>query len=478
MDQEAWNQIYNDLETDLAALAKRGGGVSDLDVVLAIDKARFAMERGDNDQAIALIQEVKRLLRAGDGALTRGGAASAGVDRLDALEDNLHSTTRLGSARLEIVGEEEEAPTRAASQNTKVNKSIKFEDIQDEILRMWNACKIRPEKASAVRSEADRVLANRKVYESISAKTQVPWWFIGLIHGMECSFSLGKHLHNGDSLKARTWQVPAGRPKDGSPPFTFEASAIDALQVDGFAGKTDWPLAMVLFRLERYNGFGYRKKFGFASPYLWSYTNHFTSGKYVKDGVFDSNATSKQCGAAAMLQDLVQRGVVSFEERKPEPVVAVAPKPVASPAPAPASAAAPSPAPAAAPSPAPTPIQVAVSGLSAAPAAAPAALPVAQPVPSAPTPTPAPPVAVPQAAPAPPAPAAAPVVVPAASPSPATAVPQAAPVQPAAAAAASAQAPAEPAPAPSPSPAVAAVPGGAASPAVAAALAELARRSK
>ncbi|MEQ1714477.1 MAG: hypothetical protein ABL907_00600, partial [Hyphomicrobium sp.] len=275
MDQEAWNQIYADLERDVSALRQRGGVVSDADVILGIDKARFAMDRGDADEAIARIQALRRSLGSGgDGAATRSVAASPALDRLDALEDNLHATTRLGSARLEIVGEEEEEPTRAASQNTKVNKSIKYEDVKDELLAMWNACQIRGDKASAVRREADRVVESRKVYEEIAAETQVPWWFIGLIHGMECSFSLGKHLHNGDSLKARTWQVPAGRPKAGSPAFKFQESAIDALQVDGFAGKTDWPLPMVLFRLERYNGFGYRRKFGFASPYLWSYTNH------------------------------------------------------------------------------------------------------------------------------------------------------------------------------------------------------------
>ena len=276
----------------------------------------------------------------------------------------------LGSARLEVVGEEEEPPSRAASQNTKVNKSIKYEDIKDEYLKLWNACKLRPEKLSAVRREADRVVANRKVYEEIAGETQVPWWFVGLIHGMECSFSLAKHLHNGDSLKARTWQVPAGRPKEGSPPFTFVDSAVDALEYDKFAGKTDWPLPMVLFRLERYNGFGYRKKFGFASPYLWSYTSHFSSGKYVKDGVFDPNAISKQCGAAAMLRDLMERGIVSFEEKTPEPVVATAPAapiPVAVPAPAQAPMPVPMHAPVAAPAPAPASV----------PATAPSAAPVA-----------------------------------------------------------------------------------------------------
>ncbi len=482
MDQEAWNQIYNDLERDMAGLAKRDGGGSDLDVILAIDRARFAMERGDTDEAIALIQEVKQRLRSGDGAVTRSRGSSAGIDRLEALEDNLHSTTRLGSARLEIVGEEEEEPTRAASQNTKVNKSIKFDEVEDEILRMWSSCKIRPEKAGAVRREADRVVQNRKVYEAISARTQVPWWFIGLIHGMECSFSLAKHLHNGDSLKARTWQVPAGRPKDGSPPFTFEASAVDALHVDGFAGKTDWQLAMVLYRLERYNGFGYRRKFGFASPYLWSYTHHFSSGKYVKDGVFDANATSKQCGAAAMLKDLVQRGVVTVDEKKPEPVVAVAPKPtvVATPGPATVQTPAPPAAPVAAPEVAAAPV----------PPSAPLSAPASPPAPS----VAEPPVAAPVPAATPTGPVAAPGVAPAAAPAPvpAAAAPQAAPVSLAPAAApvpiapvpAAAPVPVQAVPAvvPASSPPSAPTPGapsaGAVSPAVAAALAELAKRSK
>jgi lysozyme family protein len=203
-----------------------------------------------------------------------------------------------------------------------------------------------------VRWYSNKVVAEREVYEKIEARTKVPWYFVGLIHGMECSFSLAKHLHNGDSLKARTWQVPAGRPKGGSPPFTFEDSACDALAYDNLAGQADWSLARMLHRLEIYNGFGYRKKFGTASPYLWSYSNHFTSGKYVKDGVYDPNATSKQCGAAVMLRDLVERGIVAVG-----PLVAPQPGPVPAqpqPVPQPEPAAQPAPVPQPAPTPAPS----------------------------------------------------------------------------------------------------------------------------
>jgi lysozyme family protein len=339
MDQQDWNGIYTELESDVEALARRGGPqASDIEIYRQIDRVRFAIDKGEHARAIEIIEDIKRRLA---GQLTRGGPALPSLETLDALEDHLIADARLGSARLELVGEDEVVlpETRAASQNTKVNKSIKFEDIADEYAAMFDSARIRPDKLDDVRWYSNRVVAGREVYEKIEARTRVPWYFVGLIHGMECSFSLAKHLHNGDSLKSRTWQVPAGRPKDGSPPFTFEDSACDALAYDNLAGQADWSLSRMLHRLEIYNGFGYRKKFGTASPYLWSYSNHFTSGKYVKDGVYDPNATSKQCGAAVMLRDLVERGVVAVgpvvaPQPVPAPQPAAQPEPVAQPQPA------------------------------------------------------------------------------------------------------------------------------------------------
>ena len=57
----------------------------------------------------------------------------------------------------------------------------------------------------------------------------------------------------------------------------------------------------MLYQLERYNGFGYRKR-GLVTPYLWSFSNLYIKGKFVADGHFDPNAVSKQCGAALMLK--------------------------------------------------------------------------------------------------------------------------------------------------------------------------------
>jgi lysozyme family protein len=57
----------------------------------------------------------------------------------------------------------------------------------------------------------------------------------------------------------------------------------------------------MLYLLEGYNGFGYRRR-GVPTPYLWSFSNIYESGKFVLDGKFDPNAVSKQCGAALMLK--------------------------------------------------------------------------------------------------------------------------------------------------------------------------------
>lgn len=147
----------------------------------------------------------------------------------------------------------------------------------------------------------------RARYEGIARQVggAIPWWFIALIHNMECGLSFNKHLHNGDPLTARTKLVPAGRPAAGSPPFTFEESAVDALTMPGKAYDkvTDWTIPAVLYRLESFNGLGYLKYHpNVKSPYLWSGSNHYTRGKYVADGQWSESAVSKQLGTALLMK--------------------------------------------------------------------------------------------------------------------------------------------------------------------------------
>lgn len=160
-----------------------------------------------------------------------------------------------------------------------------------------------------VENHVARIEANRSRYEAIEAATSVPWFFIAVVHSLESSYNFATHLHNGDPLASRTVRVPAGRPRHGSPPYTWEESAIDALKE--MHDLEDWSLARTLWRLERYNGFGYRRR-GVCSPYLWAFSNHYQSGLYLDGGVFDSAAVAKKVGSAVLLKALVDRGTVTL----------------------------------------------------------------------------------------------------------------------------------------------------------------------
>lgn len=180
--------------------------------------------------------------------------------------------------------------------------------------RLFDTCVITPDKYPLVDAAVKTILAGKARYESVSQKTSVPWFFIGIAHYMEGRCNFNKHLHNGDPLTARTTHVPKGRPKNGTPPFTWEFSAEDALVYTGVNKWTAWTVPGLLFKLEGYNGFGYRKaSININSPYLWSFSNHYTKGKFVQDGSYSPTAVSKQVGAAVILRRLMEKKEISLE---------------------------------------------------------------------------------------------------------------------------------------------------------------------
>lgn len=187
-----------------------------------------------------------------------------------------------------------------------------LEKLRSDYEDLFGTIQVTTAKRPAAEAIVHAIANNRAVYEAIMLETGVPWQVVGCIHSLEASLNLKHHLHNGDPLTARTTHVPAGRPKKGNPPFTFAESAIDALTMVGLAGQNEWGVAETLFRLEKYNGFGSRNK-GINTPYLWSFSNHYKKGKFVKDGVWDANAVSGQCGAAVLIKVMIDEGMFSFE---------------------------------------------------------------------------------------------------------------------------------------------------------------------
>lgn len=188
-----------------------------------------------------------------------------------------------------------------------------YAELRDEYARLWDTIQIRPEHLAGVRLRAADILQppRRQRYESVQARTEIPWLVIACLHSLEANLSFQGHLHNGDPLTARTVRVPLGHPRTSTPPFSWEDSAVDALEMKQTSEISGWSVPECLFYFERYNGWGYRHGAGrhttppSRSPYLWSFTTHYERGKYVRDHVFDQNAVSRQMGAAALLHVLM-----------------------------------------------------------------------------------------------------------------------------------------------------------------------------
>ncbi len=183
-------------------------------------------------------------------------------------------------------------------------------------LARWGEAEIRPQAVMRLDKAVARYSADKKRYQAIQAMrwNGVPAPVISILHGRESGWNFRKHMHNGDPLTGRTYQVPAGRIPDKEPPYTFEESAEDALYVVDHLDDVQWKtLGEALQAIERYNGLGYQRHHpNVPSPYLWAGTTVYLRGKYVRDGVFDRMAVDAQLGCAAILKRMEERGIVSI----------------------------------------------------------------------------------------------------------------------------------------------------------------------
>ena len=189
-----------------------------------------------------------------------------------------------------------------------IETRVNFTALRSEFNAWFDATIVRDECKDKVEWNTKQLLEHQSRYREVGLRlNRVPWAMVGVIHGMECGFNFTCHLHNGDPLTNRTKHVPAGQPQTGTPPYSWENSAMDALTREGLNTVTDWSIPHMLYLLEKFNGFGYRKM-GKPTPYLWSFSKLYEKGKYVADGRFDPEAVSKQCGAAVMIRALVDKG--------------------------------------------------------------------------------------------------------------------------------------------------------------------------
>jgi lysozyme family protein len=268
-----------------------------LRAAIAVANASDAVERAIG---AARLQPFGDFLKAAGGALERLGQIGGAMHARESLPSADFPVDRAAST---TVGAATAAPASPA-----VSTDTQFSTIASECNAMYAACIVDQDRKSNVDFYVSRLLKFKSTYMSVGIELNgIPWQLVGIVHGMEAGFDFSRHLHNGDPLTDRTVRVPKGRPATGNPPFGWHESAIDALMLKGLHQIASWSRARTIYELERYNGFGYRLR-ALATPYLWSFTNLYVKGKYVRDHEFDPEAVSKQCGAAAILKGLEARG--------------------------------------------------------------------------------------------------------------------------------------------------------------------------
>jgi lysozyme family protein len=279
--------LTNGLQQRLISLEQRASELALPDTGIVTRGPRQPINAG-NSYRVSMPRLVDLIDRSGFGALSREIADAAGE-----LLSNVHRQQRSRSSAVWA--------TRPRPSPSAANWRVEYR-------RMFEECRIRPECRSAIASNLWILRRYRSRYERLGNQVRIPWYFIGIIHGLEASFSFVAHLHNGDyPLEKRTVSIPRNRPAVWMPPSDWETSAKDALHYDGFIGETDWSLEAILYRWEAFNGFGYRRR-EIPSPYLWSFSQHYDRGKFASDGKYDPQLKSQQCGAAVMLKELIRSG--------------------------------------------------------------------------------------------------------------------------------------------------------------------------
>lgn len=185
--------------------------------------------------------------------------------------------------------------------------------LKDANIRRWNAAKLT--RGPEFIPVAKRLVAAKQRYLTVSAKTGIPWPFIAVTHERESGQNWSRSLAQGDPWNAVSVHIPSGR----GPFNSWEEAAYDALVncAPHAARNKDWSLGGLLTLLEQYNGLGYASR-GLPSPYIWSGTDQYKQGKYVRDGVFDPSVVDAQLGCAGLIMAMMQLDPsIKFDDAPP-----------------------------------------------------------------------------------------------------------------------------------------------------------------
>lgn len=179
-----------------------------------------------------------------------------------------------------------------------------------EIENLWNSCVINSTMIHQIADIANTILKNYLAYQAVGNMCKLPAYIVGCLHYRESNFDFTKWLCNGDPLcdaegnPIKTIHVPTGL----GPANAWSTGALESLEYVSFNKNHHWDLYNALDNLERWNGLGYRQ-LNIPSPYLWSGTNVYTSGKFGRDGKYNPDLVDEQMGCAAILKSLEATGL-------------------------------------------------------------------------------------------------------------------------------------------------------------------------
>lgn len=165
-------------------------------------------------------------------------------------------------------------------------------------------------------------------YQAVQDVTGVPAVWIACADERESNANPRRALGQGDPWGEVSTHVPRGYG-----PFKSWADAavfyLHMHHLDDATQQWSWPYAC--WKWEAWNGFGPRNH-GIHTGYLWAGTSHYAKGKYVADGVWDSEHVDEQLGCvpvalrmAELIKDLAIPGLPA---RVPGPGVDPKPAPV------------------------------------------------------------------------------------------------------------------------------------------------------
>lgn len=207
---------------------------------------------------------------------------------------------------------------------------MRYAELWPRYAEYWDKMVINSNRVGGFIAEARVAIANKSIYQRISAATpaKVPWEMLACNHRRESDSNFATYLGNGQSLAVQTTIVPRGRGpfckqsdlepyienqiKHGKVDPTaypgvveyFVAGGIDAVKVEGWGSISDWRVEKMLYYMLLFNGAGTEPLH--PSSYIWGGTNIQVPGRWIRDHVFDPSVWDTQPGCAPLLKTIAQ----------------------------------------------------------------------------------------------------------------------------------------------------------------------------